>query len=264
LFLQSADYRDSDTLAAYKHTCPSHLLDCTTASKVTSMGFSLFTIIVIAFLATDFADGSLMIYECIRKPSKSGIFAGTLLLFITCYSFAVSFIYNRAVGLSNVEVMTDAAILLFLNEIDEQILVLLEKIVPDWIKMIDDKIEKKFGDNDPTLTVPETNVKAGEKSKKVNSSENLVMRKHIEQLKTQVNLLTVALVKVQPEFAHLLLTIDSENTEDIRNSDESMIKDPPCYENEFQTRGTSQKMTDHCRKSISTLEKRNDVKYGID
>ena len=70
LFLNYADYRNSGTEAAYAYKCPSDSLACSTASKVTSMGFSLFTVIVIALLATNFADGILMIYVCCRKPSK--------------------------------------------------------------------------------------------------------------------------------------------------------------------------------------------------
>merc|ERR1711933_444125 len=61
LFLHSADYRNNDTEAAYAHTCPRKSLECTTASKVTSTGFMLFTMVVIAFLAKDFLDGILMI-----------------------------------------------------------------------------------------------------------------------------------------------------------------------------------------------------------
>merc|ERR1712176_1642294 len=160
LFLNSADYRSGDTEASFGYTCPRNSLECSTASRVTSVGFALFTMIVIAFLAKDFIDGILMVYECIRKPNKRGIFAGTTVVFITSYSFCVSYIYNGAVGLSNVEVLSDAAILLFLNDIDEQIYSLLETIAPDWINKIDDNIGDMFADNDP---IPDTN-EEGEKT----------------------------------------------------------------------------------------------------
>lgn len=85
MFLYFADFRNKDNELSYTNRYSNDSLNCATGSKVTPLGFFIFSILLISFLIADFANGSLMIYESMRKPYKLGFFAVSFLFFITTY-----------------------------------------------------------------------------------------------------------------------------------------------------------------------------------
>merc|ERR1711933_34230 len=220
IFLRAADYRNGDTEAAYMHTCPGDSFTCSTASKVTTLGFFIFTCILLFFLSTDFSDGILMIYESIRENNRNGVFAGTMILFITTCSFTVSFIFNKTVGMSNVEIMADAAILLFLNDVDEKLFETFTKIFPAWMKEINELIEQMYSYNNfnlPPRNRVDTNQSNYSEEQDTNEgiflttreiSENELLRRQVEQLQKQVNILSSAVLKIQPDLISNLEVLD--------------------------------------------------------
>lgn len=63
-------------------------------------------------------------------------FAGFTVLFITIFSLSSSFIYNRATSTNATEVLKDAAVILFLNDLDEAFFVTIHHLCPNWIESI--------------------------------------------------------------------------------------------------------------------------------
>jgi len=51
-----------------------------------------------------------------------------------------SFIYNKATGITDSQILKDAAILLFLNMLDEQVLLILEALLPEWVREMNAEI----------------------------------------------------------------------------------------------------------------------------
>ena len=81
-----------------------------------------------------------MTYEGMTRCDIKGCFAGTLVFCLTTSSAAISTIYNKSTGISSSDIVKDAAILLFLSEIDDQLLSTLKCAFPSWVKNIEDKI----------------------------------------------------------------------------------------------------------------------------
>ena len=67
-----------------------------------------------------------------------------MVFYITTFSTVCSIIYNYATGSSNTVIYLNSGILLFLNSIDDQFLLILTKIKPDWV----DAIEMQIAEND--------------------------------------------------------------------------------------------------------------------
>merc|ERR1711933_263955 len=275
IFLRTADYRAEDNEASYKHTCPIDSLNCNTASKVTPLGFFIFICLLVVFLISDFVDGVLMVYESIRNSNRMGILAGTSVLFVSTYSFIVSYIFNTTVGVSNAEILADAAILLFLNDMDERLFETLEKMFPTFLNQIEDLIDKDNPDGeiflrnsnvDGEIFLRDSNVevKRVEKETSVNDnlkreisdvenlSENEVVRRQIEHLQIQINTLSTALL----DLTSTLQIDGSEVFKGVRKSDMSVLKNPS-HEDEFQTRGRLQKVKDQELKDIPISKKKS-------
>jgi len=85
-------------------------------------------------LAGDLAEGFTMIYESIILKSKQGVIAGFVVLFLTVSSVVVSILYNMSTGISNTDILKDVVLLLFLNEVDEDLYALVQKTNPSWLE----------------------------------------------------------------------------------------------------------------------------------
>jgi len=260
-FLHSADYRNEDNEAAYKFACPSNSFSCYTSSNVTPLGKLILCLLLLVFLASDIADGILLIYESLRckRSMKRGIWAGSTVVFITAYSFLVSMFYNLTVGMSNIEVLADAAILLFLNDIDERLYSTLTKSFPIWMKSIDQYIEVTYSEEDEGMMMNQDVDYSGPLKGARNSGglqqttgpletefegvgpavENVVLRRQIEHLQAQVNLLSAALTKIQPD----LKTFLKEGKDSFsKRYDPSYEGDDPSYEGKYIAGENSQKI----------------------
>jgi len=122
------------------------------------------------------------------------------------------------VGMSNVEIMADAAILLFLNDVDEKLFETLTKIFPTWMKEINECIHQMYSDNSLD-SLPRNRVdtiqRIHSKEQKSNEdnlsedifsttrdiSENELLRRQVEQLQKQVNILSSTILKIRPDLA---------------------------------------------------------------
>merc|ERR1711933_184306 len=74
--------------------------------------------------------------------------AGLTVSVITVLSFVTSLYYNLATALSITEVLKDAAVLLFLNDLDDHIYVSLKYFTPKWIKNVESSVKSGDDDND--------------------------------------------------------------------------------------------------------------------
>jgi len=223
MFLDAADSGNTENEAAYKYQCSSNSYECSTSSQITFTGTIIFTIMLLIFLASDFIDGFLLIYESLRLSDKRGVLTAVTVLFITTYSFLVSLLFNVAIGVSNIEIMANAAILLFLNDIDEKVFYAIKCANPDWVKQLESYILRTY--SDPAFLFSDANEDSdsdydpsdGENSNSGNFNENETLRKQVEKLQKQVNFLSTHFFKNQNKLPTQFDKDEKSDKEDNEN-----------------------------------------------
>jgi len=142
----------------YSYSCPKSSLTCDTSAKVTAGGWTFCVINIFLFLSKDFVDGFFLLYESVScdtrnsilEPrhlhkinfSKRGIFASAIVLYITFFTLFTSIIYNYATGSSNTDILQNAVLLLFLNDIDEKFFATLKRMCPAWVEGLEREIDQ--------------------------------------------------------------------------------------------------------------------------
>jgi len=139
-FFNTVDVASDDRNYAYQWSCPPDSVECETTIEINWYTPGMCLIIVLLYLLKDFIDGFLIIYEGITISDKRGILAGCVLVFVNFATTFISMRYNLAVCASNTDFYENAAILLFLNDLDEKLYSSLEDMFPSWVKRIDDQI----------------------------------------------------------------------------------------------------------------------------
>jgi len=180
----------------FTKTCLPSGIECNDLREKTigPMGWYSFIIVISVFLFKDVLDALSLIYEGVTVSDVRGIFAGSVVLFITCESAIASYLFNYAAGASETDILKDAAVLLFLTDVDEQVYIVVERFFPEFLESIDEKIKsdsnvihEKLGlyqHNDP-LTGPLTNGESNDSS----SDDSEYLRGCMERLEAEHNIL---------------------------------------------------------------------------
>lgn len=140
VFLRAGDSKFSGNLWLASMDCPSSRTYCTTQKKTNLVGWLTFVCVVAVFLLNDLFSGLLLFYESSVNFNIRGIIAGTILLNITTLSVVASAIFLYATSISNISLIQDAVIVLFLNDMDEQVLLILQTIAPAWTEDVESNI----------------------------------------------------------------------------------------------------------------------------
>jgi len=125
---------------AYEHICPSNSLECSKISSISKFGHFAFVLVVLIFLLPDFIEGLLLFYESVTVGNKRGIFASTIVMYVTCFSFVVQILYNNAIGIRNVDLLHNAVVVLYLCDLDEKIFDAINRFNPNWIEKLEAEI----------------------------------------------------------------------------------------------------------------------------
>ena len=113
---------------------------------MTIAGWIFFSVLMAVHLAPDIINALKVLWTCIKGSSLSKEFArcfvgGLCLLLITALALYASVVYNIAIARSDTELITNAVIILFINDLDEQLYVLLGVICPGWLDSLNEKSE---------------------------------------------------------------------------------------------------------------------------
>lgn len=90
-------------------------------------------VMLIYFLGTDFVDSMLQLRKAAHLMDFRLFLSGCILFFLTALACITSFVYNLALAHSDPELIVNAKFLLFINEMDEQFLNLLDSLAPGWM-----------------------------------------------------------------------------------------------------------------------------------
>ena len=120
----------------YSVTCSGSSLECKDSRQINIIGWVTYAGIIACFLLSDMVDSFAVIKESFTVADPRGMFSGFLLLSVTILSIVASTIYIHATSLTNMAMIKDAVIALFLNVIDDQIYMIVCKISPSWIDQV--------------------------------------------------------------------------------------------------------------------------------
>jgi len=140
IFIEAGDITKDGNLWLYSLSCPDDSMVCSDQSLTNFWGWFTFTLILAVFLLPDFLNGILLFYECSVDFNLQGLFTALMLLNVTLLSVVASSIFIYATSISNIAIIKDAVIVLFLNSIDEQIYMIVERIAPGWVEDIETEI----------------------------------------------------------------------------------------------------------------------------
>ena len=143
-YLNASNVLNEDSDFRFNYRCPDNAMECDDESSVGRDGWALFFIVVFLYLGRDIALSMVQILSALEPPFVdipllvSGV--GTLLL--TALAMFTSFMYNFALAEKNTDLVTNAVILLFINDLDEHFLNMLMTLAPGWTENILEEIRK--------------------------------------------------------------------------------------------------------------------------
>jgi len=132
VYLQSSNKKDKDTDWKYVFICPGNKFECSDESNVGLYGWILFVVVVWVFLASDFIHGSLQIRKAFAMQNIQLMLGGLVLFSVTALAFFTTIAYNLAVAETATELIMNAVILLFINDLDEKVMTVATSFGPRW------------------------------------------------------------------------------------------------------------------------------------
>jgi len=142
---------DSDKDWVYQYVCPRDNPACRITSDVGGLGWIFFAIFLAVHLLSDAVHGLKLVWSAPRYglswKTCQCLFGGLCLCSISALALYSSVVYNVAISRSNLELIFNTVILLFVNDLDEKMYSCLETIRPKWMKMTCDNIKTTFSNN---------------------------------------------------------------------------------------------------------------------
>ena len=142
-YLGPSELKSEDTDFQFSFICPNNDNDCINMNSVTSAGWILFVFVTFTYIGSDFVQGYYEISNAVYDKDIRLLLSGFMILFISTLAFFTSVVYNIALAESNTDLIMNAVILLFINDVDEKVALMMESIAPEWTFSINEEIEAK-------------------------------------------------------------------------------------------------------------------------
>lgn len=130
-FLQASDGKNENSDWEFTIRCLSDSLMCED-EKSTSAGWYYLTFLIAMYLGSDIIDSILQIRKAIALWDFDLFCNGILLNLLTLFATTTSITYNKALAETSTQMIVNAVILLFINDLDEQCMYILLRLAPKW------------------------------------------------------------------------------------------------------------------------------------
>ena len=140
-YIDSSNALREDTDFVYTFRCPDNNIKCQDQSSVSVGGWILFYVVTLLHLGGDFALSFVQILISIKTKNYHLRASGISMFIVTGVAFSTSIIYNMALAEKNTDLLTNAVILLFINDLDEKFLDMLKIVASTWTKQLLEEIE---------------------------------------------------------------------------------------------------------------------------
>ena len=142
-FLEPSGMDNEDTAFQFSFICAENGLECRDLRSVGTLGWLMFSTVAAIYLASDFVLSILQIKQAIYMNNFFLLVSGYVILGLTCLAFFTSAVFNIALAASNTDLIVNAVILLFINDVDEKVLVICNIIWPHWTNSIAEELKEK-------------------------------------------------------------------------------------------------------------------------
>lgn len=151
LFIDAASFSNEDSDFVYSWRCPRNSEYCNDDRSLGVYGWTVWVLLVATVLLDDFANSLKLLYLSATRLSIHSFCGCFILLAISVLAVYTSVVYNRAIATTDTELIINAVILLFLNEMDDQLHHAIVVIAPDWV----DKVSKQADSRSTKLLRPD-------------------------------------------------------------------------------------------------------------
>ena len=145
-FLGASSESDKFSDNSFPFICPNNKMDCEPkdSNVVARSGWILFFIVMTIYLGSDIVMSMLQIRKATALLDFQLYLSGFGLLSLTILTFFTSFVYNLAFVERNADLVINAVILLFINDLDERVMSAFKLMLPEWTEKRLAEIERKM------------------------------------------------------------------------------------------------------------------------
>ena len=137
---------------AYPFVCPDNIFECKQIhdNSVGKFGWLMFFVVTVLYLAKDLGMSVMQIVKGATLMDYRLMISGLVLLMLTVLAAFTSFVYNKASVETSADLITNAVILFFINDIDERVMSALNILAPGWTENRVDEIKRNMLIKDDT------------------------------------------------------------------------------------------------------------------
>lgn len=133
VFLQASRFGVDNTDWRYSFLCLRNDDECLDRNSIEIYGEILFYVVTISYLGVDFVQSSLQLIMAAQTRDLALMISGLGIFTLTALAMFTTAVYNWALADKNTDLIVNAVILLFVNDLDEKLMEVLEIAVPDWL-----------------------------------------------------------------------------------------------------------------------------------
>lgn len=134
IYLEASNLKNKESDWQFTYRCPNNNMVCMNMNSVTTSGWIIFVILAFYHLGTDLARGILKIKKSMLTCNCIMLVSGLRLLGLTSLAIFTSIYYNQALAEKNTDLVMNAVILLFINDLDERLMDVIKTMNPNWLE----------------------------------------------------------------------------------------------------------------------------------
>lgn len=142
LFLNASQFGNEISDWVYSFRCPRNTEECNDDNLVGIYGWVMWALLVFTSVLDDFANGIKLLNLSASRKDFHSFVGSAIITSITVLAVWTSATYNRAIALSSTELIVNAVILLFVNDVDEQIYNAVRVICPKWVARLGEEADE--------------------------------------------------------------------------------------------------------------------------
>ena len=145
-YLTASNVSNEDTDFQFNFRCLGNSFECIDENDVSFGGWILFFVVLLFYLGRDLTMSSLQLFSALAIFDLQLFASGIGILVLTLIAIVTSFNYNFALAEKNTDLVMNAVILLFINDLDEHFLSWLKVLVPGWTNDLLEEVEHEIVD----------------------------------------------------------------------------------------------------------------------
>ena len=141
MFLLASSFSSDSSDWQYTYQCQASSGSCENGSSVDTFGWFMFFVVTLFTLSVDCIKSTKLVLLSVAKLDLRMFINGFFHLGMTIFALFSSYYYNLALATTNTELIVNAVILLFVNDLDEQLMNAMQALAPGWVEMMYEEIK---------------------------------------------------------------------------------------------------------------------------